>query len=234
MMKRILFVMLLGLVVVSCEKNTENTMVLTGNIKGLKKGTLYLQQAKDSTLVVLDSLEINGDGNFSFTEEVVNPDIFYLYLDKKDNNDINDRITFFGEPGQINIKTAWNTFDTKAEITGSKSQEKMEEFYDMTSKFNIRELSLVQQASIPEFQADSLALDSLQNLVDQNTIRKFRYALNFGLNNGDSYATPYLMITEVSQANPKYLDSIYKVLTPEVAGSKYGKALKELLDKKED
>ena len=234
MMKRILFVMLLGLVVVSCEKNTENTMILTGNIKGLKKGTLYLQQAKDSTLVVLDSLEINGDGNFSFTEEVENPDIFYLYLDKKDNNDINDRITFFGEPGQINIKTAWNTFDTKAEITGSKSQEKMEEFYDMTSKFNIRELSLVQQASIPEFQADSLALDSLQNLADQNTIRKFRYALNFGLNNGDSYATPYLMVTEVSQANPKYLDSIYKVLTPEVADSKYGKALKELLDRKED
>lgn len=234
MMKRILFVMLLGLVVVSCEKNTENTMVLTGNIKGLKKGTLYLQQFKDSTLVVLDSLEINGDGNFSFTEEVENPDIFYLYLNKKDNNDINDRITFFGEAGQINIKTAWNTFDTKAEITGSKSQEKMEEFYDMASKFNIRELSLVQQASIPEFQADSLALDSLQNLVDQNTIRKFRYALNFGLNNGDSYATPYLMVTEVSQANPKYLDSIYKVLTPEVAGSKYGKALKELLDGKED
>ncbi|RIV67559.1 DUF4369 domain-containing protein [Flagellimonas aequoris] len=234
MMKQILFVMLLGLVVVSCEKNTENTMVLTGNIKGLKKGTLYLQQAKDSTLVVLDSLEINGDGNFSFTEEVVTPDIFYLYLDKKDNNDINDRITFFGEPGQINIKTAWNTFDTKAEITGSKSQEKMEEFYDMTSKFNIRELSLVQQASIPEFQADSLALDSLQNLVDQNTIRKFRYALNFGLNNGDSYATPYLMVTEVSQANPKYLDSIYKVLTPEVADSKYGKALKELLDRKKN
>ncbi|WP_235855830.1 DUF4369 domain-containing protein [Flagellimonas aequoris] len=233
-MKQILFVMLLGLVVVSCEKNTENTMVLTGNIKGLKKGTLYLQQAKDSTLVVLDSLEINGDGNFSFTEEVVTPDIFYLYLDKKDNNDINDRITFFGEPGQINIKTAWNTFDTKAEITGSKSQEKMEEFYDMTSKFNIRELSLVQQASIPEFQADSLALDSLQNLVDQNTIRKFRYALNFGLNNGDSYATPYLMVTEVSQANPKYLDSIYKVLTPEVADSKYGKALKELLDRKKN
>lgn len=234
MMKRILFVMLLGLVVVSCEKNTENTMILTGNIKGLKKGTLYLQQFKDSTLVVLDSLEINGDGNFSFTEEVENPDIFYLYLNKKDNNDINDRITFFGEAGQINIKTAWNTFDTKAEITGSKSQEKMEEFYDMASKFNIRELSLVQQASIPEFQADSLALDSLQNLVDQNTIRKFRYALNFGLNNGDSYATPYLMVTEVSQANPKYLDSIYKVLTPEVAGSKYGKALKELLDGKED
>ncbi|NDV45159.1 DUF4369 domain-containing protein [Flagellimonas sediminis] len=231
MMKRILFVMLLGLVVVSCEKNTENTMTLTGNIKGLKKGTLYLQQLKDSTIVVLDSLEIKGDGSFTFTEEVENPDIYYLYLNKKDNNDINDRITIFGEPGLITVKTAWNTFDTKAEVTGSKSQEKMEEFYEMTSKFNIKELMLVQQATLPQFQNDSLALDSLQNQIDQNTIRKYRYALNFGLNNGDSYATPYLMLAEASQANPKYLDSIYKGLSPEVASSKYGKMLKELLDK---
>lgn len=230
-MKRILFVMLLGLVVVSCEKNTENTMTLTGNIKGLKKGTLYLQQLKDSTIVVLDSLEIKGDGSFTFTEEVENPDIYYLYLNKKDNNDINDRITIFGEPGLITVKTAWNTFDTKAEVTGSKSQEKMEEFYEMTSKFNIKELMLVQQATLPQFQNDSLALDSLQNQIDQNTIRKYRYALNFGLNNGDSYATPYLMLAEASQANPKYLDSIYKGLSPEVASSKYGKMLKELLDK---
>ncbi len=230
-MKRILFVMLLGLVVVSCEKNTENTMTLTGNIKGLKKGTLYLQQLKDSTIVVLDSLEIKGDGSFTFTEEVENPDIYYLYLNKKDNNDINDRITIFGEPGLITVKTAWNTFDTKAEVTGSKSQEKMEEFYEMTSKFNIKELMLVQQATLPQFQNDSLALDSLQNQIDQNTIRKYRYALNFGLNNGDSYATPYLMLAEAGQANPKYLDSIYKGLSPEVASSKYGKMLKELLDK---
>ena len=234
MMKRILFVMLLVLVVVSCEKNTENTMILTGNVKGLKKGTLYLQQFKDSTLVVLDSMEIKGDGNFSFTEEVENPDIFYLYLNKKDNNDVNDRITFFGEAGEITINTAWNTFDTNVDISGSKSHEKLLEFYEMISKFNIKDLSLVQQASMPKFQEDSLALDSLQNLIDLNTIRRYRYALNFGLNNGDSYATPYLMVTEVSQANPKYLDSIYKVLTPEVAGSKYGKVLKELLDKKED
>ena len=101
----------------------------------------------------------------------------------------------------------------------------------MISKFNIKDLSLVQQASMPKFQEDSLALDSLQNLIDLNTIRRYRYALNFGLNNGDSYATPYLMVTEVSQANPKYLDSIYKGLTPEVAASKYGKDFKAFLDK---
>lgn len=232
MMKRILFVLLVGITVLSCERPTENTMTVSGNIKGLKKGTLYLQQFKDSTLAVLDSLEIKGDGAFSFSTEVAEPEIFYLYLKKEDNNDINDRITFFGESGNIVINTAWNTFDTNVEISGSKSHEKLLEFYEMASKFNIKELTLAQQASTPELQEDSVALDSIQRLMNQNMIRRYRYALNFGLNNGDSYATPYIMMTEASEANPKYLDSIYKGLTPEVAASKYGKKFKEFLDKK--
>jgi hypothetical protein len=229
-MKRILFVILIGIAVLACEKSTENAMNLSGTIKGLKKGTLYLQQFKDSTLVVLDSLQIQGDGNFSFIQEVEEPEIFYLYLKKEDNNDINDRITFFGEAGNIVINTAWNTFDTNAEISGSKSHKKLEEFYQMASKFNIRELGLIQQGSAPELQEDSIALDSIQRLINQNTIGRYRYALNFGLSNPNSYATPYIMMTEAKEANPKYLDSIYNSLAPEVASSKYGKEFKAFLD----
>lgn len=231
MMKRILFVLCIAITVVSCQKSTENTMTVSGNIKGLKKGTLYLQQFKDSTLAILDSLEIKGDGTFSFSKEISEPEVFYLYLDKEDNNDINDRITFFGEPGNITIKTSWNTFDTDVEISGSKSHEKLLEFYEMSSKFNIKELGLLQQASGLDTEKDSLVLDSIGGLINRNTVSRYRYALNFGLNNGDSYATPYIMMTEASEANPKYLDSIYKGLTPEVASSRYGKDFKEFLDK---
>lgn len=235
MMKRILFVLLVGITVLaSCEKDTENTMNVSGNIKGLKKGTLYLQQFKDSTLNIVDSLEIKGDGTFSFSAELSEPEVFYLYLKKEDNNDINDRITFFGEPGNIVINTAWNTFDTNVDISGSKSHEKLLEFYEMASKFNIKELTLVQQASTPELEKDSIALDSISRLINQNTINRYRYALNFGLNNGSSYATPYIMITEAREANPKYLDSVYKGLSPEVAASKYGKEFKAFLEKNDN
>lgn len=205
-------------------------MIVNGNIKGLKKGTLYLQKLQDSTIANVDSLEIKGDGKFSFSTEVGDPEVFYLYLKKEDNNDINDRINFFGESGTIVINTAWNTFDTDVKISGSKSHEKLLEFYDMVSKFNIRELALAQQAVLPEYQEDSVALDSIQSLINKNTVSRYRYALNFGLNNGDSYATPYIMLTEAREANPKYLDSIYKGLSPEVAASKYGKKFKDFLD----
>ena len=229
-MKRIVVVLLVGLLVFSCEKNTEQTLTISGNIKGLKKGMLFLQQFSDSTLVNLDSLEIKGTGEFSFTQELEEPDVFYLYLEKEDNNEINDRIMFFGEPGEMIINTAWNTFDSDPEIVGSSSHEKYREFSQMLSKFNLKEFELAKLTLDPKFQEDSLAMDSIQKRIDQNIINRYRYAINFGLNNGDSYVTPYAMVTSALEANPKYLDSVYNSLAPHIATSKYGKVLKSVLE----
>jgi len=205
-MKKYLVSLLLSIFLFSCGEDATNTMTVTGNIKGLKKGTLYLQHLKDSVLVTKDSLEIKGDGNFSFRTPLESPEIFYLYLKKKDNNSINDRITFFGEPGFITIKTKWDTFDYKAQIEGSASNKKLEEFKKGISKMNIRNMELAQK---------------LNNA----------YALNYALNNKDSHIAPYIALFEVADANPKYLDSIQKSLTPEIANSKYGQKLKERLKK---
>ncbi len=217
----------LGLIIVaSCGGGTsENTMTVTGNVKGLKKGTLYLQHIPDSTLVTVDSLQVDGDGNFSFTTELESPEIFYLYLKKKDANDINDRITFFAEPGIITVNTAWNTFDTHAEIKGSKAQKKLEEYRKIMSRFNSKNLELMQTAANKQAVLDSLQIDSMQQLSNKNVQRGYAFALNFALNNKDSYIAPYIALNEVSDANVIYLDSIYHSLTPEVAESKYGREL---------
>ncbi len=228
-MKHIFFFSFITLFLISCSEDTTNTMFVTGKVKGLKKGTLYLQQVPDSTLVTIDSLEINGDGEFSFKTKLESPDIFYLYLDKKDNNDINDRITFFGEAGNITINTSWNTFDTNVKIEGSATQKKLEEYRKNMSKFNKRSIEIMQGATNREVPIDSLQWDSIQKLTNKNMQRSYLYALNFALNNKDSYVAPYIALTEVSDANIKYLDSINNSLTPEVASSKYGKALNNFL-----
>ena len=63
-MKRLIIVLVSVLVLSSCGDNAEETLIVTGKIKGLKKGMLYLQHVPDSVLVSVDSLAINGDGNF--------------------------------------------------------------------------------------------------------------------------------------------------------------------------
>ncbi|WP_396633746.1 DUF4369 domain-containing protein [Maribacter sp. R86514] len=230
-MKKILFVVAALLALSSCGDNAEETMIVNGKIKGLKKGTLYLQHVPDSVLITVDSLAINGDGNFSFKTKLTSPEIFYLYLDKKDNNDINDRITFFAEPGTITINTDWNTFDTTAKITGSESNEKLKEYKQTMSGINKRNVEIMMNAAQPDGELSKLSIDSLANISNRNTQRGYAFAINFALNNKSSFVAPYIALKEIPDANVKYLDSIYSVLSPEVAESKYGKELATFLKK---
>ena len=48
----------------------KNKMIVTGNIDGLKKGTVYLQQQQDSIIVSLDSININGNSEFILETEI--------------------------------------------------------------------------------------------------------------------------------------------------------------------
>jgi hypothetical protein len=79
-------------------------------------------------------------------------------------------------------------------------------------------------------QNDSTAFDSIQDLTDKNVKRGYLYAINFALNNADSYVAPYIAVKEVADANLKFLDSINNTLTAEVANSKYGKELKDHIE----
>ncbi|MEQ9582528.1 MAG: DUF4369 domain-containing protein, partial [Arenibacter sp.] len=157
-------------------------------------------------------------------------ELFYLYLDKKDNNSINDRITFFAEPGNITINTNWNTFDLNAKIEGSKSNDKLKEYLEVMSKFNTKDLEYARLSMDPKTLSDSIAFDSLQNLSDKNVKRGYLFAINFALNNADSYVAPYIAVKEVADANLKYLDSINNTLSVDVANSKYGRELKEHIE----
>ncbi len=229
-MKKIVLFTLLSFLLVSCGTDPEKTMTVTGTVKGLKKGTLFLQRVADSTLVTIDSLEVKGDGSFAFETQLESPEIFYLYLSKEDHNDINDRIRFFGEPGTITITTAWNTFDTKAKIEGSISHSKFEEFQKVMSRFNTKDLEIANSAISAGNTLDSLQIDSILMLADKNLKRGYLYAISFALNNKDSYVAPYIALLEIPDANIKYLDSIYNSITPEVADSKYGRGLKKHLE----
>ncbi len=228
-MKKLAIILVTLLLVISCGTDKEENLLVTGKVKGLKKGTLYLQHVVDTTLITVDSLEIDGDGSFSLSAQVESPEIFYLYLNKKDNNDINDRITFFAEPGTITINTDWNTFDTTAKISGSPSHQKLEEYRKALSNINLRNMEIMLEASQSEKPLDQASIDSLERISNRNTQKGYAYSINFALNNKDSYIAPYIASQEIPDANIKYLDSIYSVLTPEVANSKYGKELKELL-----
>jgi len=218
----------LFLVFISCTTN-ENQMNLSGNVKGLKKGTLLLQKIVDSSLITVDSVVINGSATFKFSEPIDEPELYYLHLKVENGIVRDDRIAFFAEPNEITINTTLKNFEVDATILGSKNQEKFVGYNRVINRLNNKNLELIEKS----FSARQKGEDSLATALEksQKSIisKKYLATINFALNNNDYEIAPYLMISHVNNSRLKYLDSVYNNLTPKIKDSKYGKALESLI-----
>ena len=214
------------------ETTNENLMVVKGRIDGLRKGKIFLQKMEDTLLVSVDSTLVNGTPNFEFQTQIETAEIFYLYLDKEDGDSLNDRIEFFGEKGEIEINTLLKTFESSAEISGSKNQELLQEYISFNKKFNDQNLELMQNFYLAQIAKNNKLVDSLKNKIDNLLKRRYLYTINFAANNTDENIAPYLALTQVFDANISLLDSIAVKMTPEVSSSKYGMEFVRYLEKR--
>ena len=218
---------LLVILAFACAKESSN-FTLKGHVKGLKKGTVYLQRFQDSTLVTIDSLVINGNPEFELHTDLESPEVLYLKLHKHDN--IEHIVSFFADKGITEINSNLKNFDYDIKITGSKQQEKLEEYNKMMTRFNEQNLDLLKDNF--EAQKDKDTSKLAATLKNQSDLikRKYLYTVNFAINNRDSEVAPYLVLSEIYDANVKYLDTVNNSLTPEVKASKYGKELQAFID----
>ena len=210
-------------------------MHVSGRVDGLRKGTLFLQKVLDSSLIDIDSIVINGNPEFNFKTKIESPEIYYLYLNKDDGDTLNDRVMFFAEKGEIIINTLLKTFESSAKVSGSENQELLQEYRKISRQFNAKNLEYI-KAYINNAKSsnDSRSSDSIQKEMDNLLKRRYLYALNFAITHGDNVIAPYIALTEVSDANIKYLDTVASKLTEEVKSSKYGKLLIDLIANRKD
>ena len=72
------------LILAGCSKNTAVKMHLSGEVYGLKKGTLYLGKIKDGRYSKLDSFAVQDNGKFKLIpQKKVERCTFYLLTDRK-------------------------------------------------------------------------------------------------------------------------------------------------------
>lgn len=223
------FYLLVIILVVSCAKDASN-FTLKGNIKGLKKGMVYLQKVKDSSLVTIDSLVINGNSEFELTTHLDSPEMLFLKLHKFDNEE--HIIPFFADKGLTEINSNLKNFELDTKIKGSKQQEKFEEYKKMMARFQDQNLDLIKDNFDAQKDNDTTKLNKTVNSYNSLIKRKYLYTINFAINNKDNEVAPYLVLSEIYDANIKYLDTVNNVLTPEVKASKYGKELQKFIDKR--
>jgi hypothetical protein len=225
-MKKVLYI-IVAVLIVACAKDTSN-FTLKGNIKGLKKGTVYLQKLKDSTLVTIDSLVINGNPEFELHTDLESPEILYLKLHQYDNEE--HLVPFFAAEGITEINSTIKMFEFDMKIKGSKQQEKWEEYKTMMSRFQGQNLDLIKDNFEAQKDNDTTKMNTTVQKYESLIKRKYLFTINFAINNKDNEVAPYVVLSEIYDANIKYLDTVNNVLTPEVKASKYGKELQTFIE----
>ncbi len=227
-MKKLLLAILSLFILASCENKPETNLQITGIVKGLQKGTLYLKKMSDSTYTTLDSIKIDGKSEFESNIDLKSPEMLYLFLDRGETNSGDNNLMFFAEPGKINIATDLEYFYSKAVVTGSKNNELYENYKKITSRYNEQQLELT-VAKINALKNKQLNLiPSIEEKSNALINRKYLIAINFAVNNKDYEVAPYIALTEIN-ANNRYLDTIQKSMSSKVAKSRYGLMLTKYL-----
>ena len=229
-MKKISIAFVTLTVLFACsEKKMENNLHLTGNIKGLKKGTLYVQRVANNKLIALDTIAIDGSSKFETDIELKSPEMLYLFLDRGVSNSLDNNILFFAEPGNVNIETNLENYIADAKVTGSKNQDLYYEFKKVDNRFQDEELDLIEKKFKAMKSNNAAEAAKVSAKQESNIKRKYLYATNFAINNKEHEIAPYIALSEIYDINIKYLDTIQKSMSPKVAQSLYGKKLTEYI-----
>ncbi|QNM86940.1 DUF4369 domain-containing protein [Polaribacter pectinis] len=223
-MKKIIAVIAFSILVIACSSKKEGNMVVNGTIKGLKKGTLYLQKMQDTVLVSVDSIALLGSDKFTLTDNVDSPILYFLTFD---GNTTNKRILFFGEKGTITINDKVDQFGFAPEISGSKNQEVLDNYNIVRSKFQNERLEFIKKDFEAKKANDAALIAQLEKDYKNLTKRRILYTTNFAINNSDFEAAPYIGLTDMYDASLKMLDTVNNSLSERVKNSVYGKRFQE-------
>ena len=204
-------------------------MNLTIVIDGFKKGNIYLQKIQDSSLINIDSIFVKNDESIVLKHQINSPEIFFINLDisKKDN-----RIEFFGEEGNINIKTSLKKFSSEFEISGSFNDSVYRKYLKLIKQFNYKRLDLIKESFEMSQKKKFDSIKLIENEIENLNKRQYLYSLNYAVTNGNSHVAPFIALNELSNGSKVLLDTIRKSLNNNVLSSKYGLMLKKYIDNK--
>lgn len=226
-MTKIKLVFFISLFFLACENKQTNQLQLTGTIKGLKEGTLYVQRVIDTSVVTIDTIRIDGKSSFKTEIKLTSPEVLFLFLDRGVSNSLDNSLMFFAEPGKMNINTSLDFFLADAVITGSKNNDLLTEYKKQNSVFNNIKLDLIEKQFKAMINKNQKSLDSVNKAQELNLKKQYLHTVNFAVNHGDYEIAPYLALSEIYDINIRFLDTIQKSMRLKVAHSFYGKKLEQ-------
>ena len=204
-------------------------MTVNVKVENFKKGNVYLQKISDSALINIDSIFVKKNESIILKYDIGSPELFYLNLDV---SNIENRIEFFGENGEINIDTSLEKFNSDFKISGSSIDSIYRDYLSVIKKFNNQKLDLIQLSfNLTKTELDD-SLIKVQNQIKSLNKRQYLYNLNYTVSNGNSFVSPLIAINEFSESGKIVLDTIKNSMSKQVLESKYGKIFSDIVRNK--
>ena len=109
---------------------------------------------------------------------------------------------------------------------------KYEEYKKIVSRFNDQNLSLTELKFKSYVSKNLKRLDSIELIQNDITKKRYLFTTNFAITNNDYEVAPFVVLSDISDINLKFLDTIQKSMSPKVADSKYGKMLTKFIEER--
>lgn len=205
----------------ACKESKNTNFVVQGTIKGLNKGTIFLDKVKDTLIVAVDSFQVRDDGHFILGEDLDNPEIYYLRIKEIPKK----KLLIFGGQSTVTVDALLDKFDYAAKVTGSENHDLLTEYKKMNQQFKDAKLDIFKANLEAEKANDKSTLDSLEIVFQNLNRRQYLYTTNFAVKHSDKEVAPYIALTELYNAKLSLLDTVNNSLTEDMKNSKYGKQL---------
>lgn len=210
-----------ALALFSCDNTVDKSLTIQGTIKGMTKGTIYLEKLNDSVFKAVDSFFVQDNGKFKLQDALDSPEIYYIKVKEKPD----ESILVFGEKGVITVNSKLDKISYSANVSGSSNHDLLSDYKKVITQFNNSRLDLFKANMEAEQAQNQTKLDSLEKVHKNLIRRRYLYTANFAVKHADKEIAPYLALTELYNANISLLDTVNNSLTNTIQESKYGKQL---------
>ncbi|MEO0044882.1 MAG: hypothetical protein RL705_73 [Bacteroidota bacterium] len=238
-MKKIILLVAVAVVLFACNNLGEGEYIITGNVKGMKTGLIFLEKQSPMGMgfTAIDTVKIE-DGKFEIKGKTGEPEIHFLRFDK-----IQNKMPLILEGGEINIEVDKDTL-FKSKITGTYNNDEFTKFNEESNK-----IQKAAQKKMKAFEAKNKALiDQVQKTKDtvianqlraeyeplQREVQKNMEDFTFGYPKTHPKSFISVLILQMMSSNPKFtpkdIEAAYNSLDASLKKTKPGKSIKENID----
>jgi thiol-disulfide isomerase/thioredoxin len=205
--------------------NLDSSYTLTGNVKGLPDGWVWLYHSQTEKDV--DSGRVKN-GSFIIKGRSSAPERCLLGIAGKEGKEF--RLGFWLQAGEITL-TGKKDSIVDAVITGSPTQDESLQYKAGQHDLDVQESVLETSYDQARAKNDKHLLDSLEKLFTALDNRRRQYVKEYAAAHPASYVTAYAIYTTfVFDPQVAELRPLYKGLDPAIQSSYFGRQVKSSLD----